>query len=88
MTLPLPKHLGPKDKVFSDEEEQELCIYILDMESRLYGLTLKDLKGLAYRLAAEKNNIKNSFNKNTRLAGKDWYYDFLQRNPTISARKK
>jgi hypothetical protein len=78
MTLPLPKHFGPKDKVFSDEEEQELCIYILAMESRLYGLTLKDLKGLAYRLAV-KNNKPHPFNneKQEKIGHKIFSKDIL-----------
>ena len=42
--------LGPKQPVFTEEEENELCSYILDMETRLYGLTTKDLKALAYNL--------------------------------------
>jgi hypothetical protein len=36
---------------------------------------------------ASSNNIPNTFNKVKKLAGKDWYYAFLKRNPTVAKRK-
>ncbi|KAJ4450254.1 hypothetical protein ANN_01673 [Periplaneta americana] len=38
-------------------------------------------------LLAEMNNIKHPFNKNTGLAGEDWYYGFKARNSELSLRK-
>jgi molybdenum-dependent DNA-binding transcriptional regulator ModE len=72
--------------IFSPEQESSIAEHLKLLSKMFYGLTAKELRRVVFEYA-EKNNIKNSFNKNTRLAGKDWYYDFLQRNPTISARK-
>jgi hypothetical protein len=36
---------------------------------------------------ASSNNIANTFNKVKKLVGKDWYYAFLKRNPTVAKRK-
>lgn len=56
------------------------------MESRLYGLTTKDLKALAYNLAV-KNNKPHPFNVQKQEAGKDWIQGFLDRHPELSIRK-
>ncbi|GBP39102.1 hypothetical protein EVAR_27463_1 [Eumeta japonica] len=78
--------LGPKRPIFTEDEEKELCSYIIDMESRLYGLTTKDLKALAYNLAV-KNNKPHPFNVQKQEAGKDWVQGFLNRHPELSIRK-
>ncbi|RUS83570.1 hypothetical protein EGW08_008676 [Elysia chlorotica] len=56
------------------------------MESMLYGLTVIDVRRLAYDLA-EKQGIGHRFNKTTELAGVDWMEGFLKRNPTVSIRR-
>lgn len=56
------------------------------MESRLYGLTTKDLRGLVYSLAI-KNNKPHPFNDLKKEAGKDWVQSFLKRNPELSIRQ-
>lgn len=71
--------MGRYSSVFSQEQEQELVDHILDMESRLFGLTLTDVRKLAYELAV-RNNIKHPFNDDHKMAGKDWLYGFLDRN--------
>ncbi|XP_063897876.1 uncharacterized protein LOC135118817 [Helicoverpa armigera] len=68
------------------ELETELCQHILEMESSLYGVTPFDIRQLAFELA-EKNNIKNRFNKEKRIAGKKWYYAFMKRHPQLSLRQ-
>lgn len=85
-TMKMKVQLGPKVTVFSYNEEKELCNYILDMESRLYGLTTKDLRGLVYRLAI-KNNKQHPFNDLKKEACKDWVQSFLKRNPELSIRQ-
>jgi hypothetical protein len=35
----------------------------------------------------EKNKIKHNFNRQNYTTGKDWLYNFLRKNPTISIRK-
>lgn len=79
------KSLGRYKSVFSKEQEEELAQYIFNMEERLFGLTLMDLRHLAFELS-EANGIKHNFNREKKAAGKDWLYAFLQRNPRISLR--
>ncbi|KAJ4451383.1 hypothetical protein ANN_02845 [Periplaneta americana] len=55
------------------------------MESMFYGLTVKDVRQLAFQLA-ERNQLKHPFNKNTGLAGEDWFEGFKKRHPEISLR--
>lgn len=80
------KKLGRFDQVFNKEQERELVSYLKDMESRLYGLTSKDLKKLAYDLA-ERNNLSHNFDHDTKMAGRYWLENFLKRNPDLSFRK-
>ncbi|KAF2894018.1 hypothetical protein ILUMI_12155 [Ignelater luminosus] len=54
-------------------------------QERLFGLTLHDLRRLAFKLA-ERNSLPNNFNKTTQMAGKDWLYGFLNRHRNISLR--
>uniref|UniRef100_A0A146KT86 Tigger transposable element-derived protein 6 n=1 Tax=Lygus hesperus TaxID=30085 RepID=A0A146KT86_LYGHE len=79
------KGLGRHHPVFSKTQEEELVKYILVMEERLFGLTLTDVRRLAFELA-ERNGIPHSFNHAKKRAGKDWLYGFLERNPTLSLR--
>lgn len=56
------------------------------MEARLFGLTSKELRLLAYQLA-EKNKIKHPFAKENDQEGLDWMYNFMKRHPNLSIRK-
>ncbi|KAJ4451892.1 hypothetical protein ANN_03370 [Periplaneta americana] len=51
-----------------------------------YGISPTDLCRAAYEFA-EHNGIKHTFNKHSRMAGRDWLNGFLRRNPFISVRK-
>lgn len=62
------KVLGNKTTVFSKEQE-ELINHIIDMEERMYGLTIRDVLTLAYQLA-ERNGIKHPFSHDKKKAGK------------------
>lgn len=64
--------------VFSGESERELKQYCTDIDNYLFGLTLKDVRRLAFDLA-ERNSITHPFDKVTGLAGRDWAYGFLKR---------
>lgn len=55
------------------------------MESRLFGLTSKDLRSLAFQLA-ERNGLNHRFDQSSGLAGQDWVKGFLSRHPTLSIR--
>lgn len=81
------KHkLGRFIPTFTVEQEKQLKDHILLMEKRLFGLTIKDFRSLAFQFA-EMNSIPNNFSKETRLAGRDWVSSFLKRNPEISLRQ-
>ncbi|KAJ3652116.1 hypothetical protein Zmor_018111 [Zophobas morio] len=76
---------GGKRPVFSREMEDQFAQHIKDMEAKLFGLTLKDLKTLIFEFASN-NNKKNPFNKEKETAGDKWIQGFLKRNPQISLR--
>lgn len=79
------KSLGRFKPIFSDVQEKELADYVMKMESRLFGLTIHDLRYLAFQYA-KRNQIPNNFCDKDELAGVDWVHNFLKRNPTISLR--
>lgn len=80
------KVLGYFRAVFSEEQEQLLVNHLLHLEVRFYGITVADLRSLAYELA-EKNGIPNNFNREKKVAGKDWVAGFRKRHPEIVLRK-
>ncbi|GBM18551.1 hypothetical protein AVEN_47943-1 [Araneus ventricosus] len=77
------KMLGRNKTVFSEAQEKEFVQHLIHLEERLFGITLSDLRTLAFELA-EKNNIPHVFNTEKRMAGKDWLYGFLKRHPKIA----
>lgn len=77
------KHLGRFRTVFTMEQEAEIVSYLTAMEAKLFGMTIFDLREIAFQLA-EKNNIDHPF-KDT-AAGLDWAYGFMKRNPSLSLR--
>ncbi|XP_052758900.1 uncharacterized protein LOC128202470 [Galleria mellonella] len=74
-----------RSAVFNREQEDQLEKYILDCCKTFYGITPSSLRRIAFRFA-EANKLKHNFNKETQLAGKDWYYGFISRHPSISLR--
>lgn len=77
--------LGAFSCVFTTQQESELVDYILSIEQSFYGITIKEIRKLAFDLA-EKNGINHPFNKTTKLAGNDWLSGFRKRHPQISLR--
>lgn len=77
------KRLGRYKTVFSEAQEEDLVKYILFLKEGLYGLTLTDVRKLAFQVA-EKNNIPHTFNREKERAGKDWLYSFLSRHKELS----
>ncbi|CAH2087173.1 unnamed protein product [Euphydryas editha] len=73
----------PKD--LTAEMETELVRHVLLLESRFFGLTITDLRRLAYQLA-EKYGLRHRFNNESQLAGWKWYYTFMKNHPEISLR--
>lgn len=80
------KKLGHFRTVFSPDQENELIVYIKQMEAQFHGLTSRDLRKLAYEVA-EKNRIPHKFDSKTGLAGIDWLKGLVKRHPDISYRK-
>lgn len=80
------KHLGRFKTVFTAEQENELAEYVKSMEARLFGLTGKELRIIAYQLA-QRNHIDNPFNTETGMAGEDWLSGFLKRHPDLAYRR-
>ena len=60
--------------------ENDLLNYVLQLEERLFGLTRKDLRRLAYEIA-EINKLPHRFSHDK------WYYAFIARHPEISLRQ-
>lgn len=77
--------LGRKP-VFSHEQELALASHAITLSNLFYGLTMTELRRLAYEFAS-RNGIPNTFSSNTKLAGYDWADNFLKRNPEVSLRK-
>ena len=80
------KVLGKYRKVFTDKQELELCEHIFDMERQFCGISFNDLRCLAYSFA-EINNIPHPFNREKKMAGKDWVASFRKRHPNLTLRK-
>ncbi|XP_031328936.1 uncharacterized protein LOC116159965 [Photinus pyralis] len=55
------------------------------METKLFGLSITELRKIAYQLA-QMNQVPHNFNNNTHEAGKDWVRGFLKRHPQLSIR--
>nr|XP_023012611.1 uncharacterized protein LOC111502700 [Leptinotarsa decemlineata] len=73
-------------QVFSSSQERELDKFLEDMSKMYYGLTVEQLRQLAYSYAS-RNQLKypESWDKNHQ-AGRDWYRGFIARNGSLSLR--
>lgn len=71
--------------LFTDDQETQLVDYIIKCSKLYYGLTIKKIRQIAYQYA-EKNKLPHKFDRVKQLAGKDWYYNFMKRHPSISLR--
>lgn len=66
--------------------EEEICQHVLRLEECMFGMTPTDLRKLAFSVA-EKNNIPHRFNREKKIAGKKWYYNFMRRHKDLSLRQ-
>ncbi|CAM1303339.1 Uncharacterised protein r2_g1322 [Pycnogonum litorale] len=85
VTVVSKKGLGRFKPVFSEKQEKDLYDYISFMESRLFGLTIKDIQKLAYEFAV-RNRIKHQFNDKMKMAGDDFVAGFKKRHDRLSLR--
>lgn len=66
-------------RIFTDEEEQLLVAYILKAAHLQYGLTLKDVRTLAYQFAKQNKKKCDPSWEDRKLASKDWLRGFRKR---------
>ena len=63
--------------MLSESQEEELKKYITDIDKAFYGLTIKDIRVLVFEYC-KRNEINNSFSKETKVAGEDFVRGFLK----------
>jgi hypothetical protein len=81
----LKPKLGRFQQTFTPEFERQLCEHVIDLDNRLMPLTRSEFLRLAFDLA-EKIKIPHRFNKEKRMAGKDFFCNFKKRNPDLALR--
>ncbi|KOB76398.1 hypothetical protein OBRU01_03861 [Operophtera brumata] len=81
----LKPKIGRFTHTFSPEYEETLVEHVKDLSNRCLPLMKKEFLKLAFDLA-EALKIPHRFNKDKGVAGKHFYYDFMQRHPDISIR--
>lgn len=79
------KRLG-RSSILTIDQEKDLVQRIIRFAIIGVPVTPKVIRRQAF-LFCENYNIKNNFNKDSGIAGKDWLKLFLKRNPEISKRK-
>jgi hypothetical protein len=78
--------LGRYKRVFNDTQEKQLADHIIFLESRLFGLSARELRELAYNFAVQ-NHLQHNFNKDLKVAGLQWLKGFFKRHENLSLRK-
>ncbi|XP_030758016.1 uncharacterized protein LOC115883747 [Sitophilus oryzae] len=69
------------NRIFTLEEEFQLCKYLQVCAKLHHGLTPRNVKKLAFELAtANRKRVPRSWTEN-KMAGKHWLTQFLRRNP-------
>ena len=72
--------------MFTQEQEQIICDYILFMEAKLFAFDTNEIRQLAYKLA-ERFKLRHPFNHENEMAGIDWVQGFLKRHNNLTYRK-
>ncbi|CAH2011768.1 unnamed protein product [Acanthoscelides obtectus] len=70
----------------TNELEEALVEYALEMERRYFGLRASDVRRLAFQLVI-RNGLKHPFSCRSAAAGKKWLKSFMSRHPKLSFRK-
>lgn len=74
------------NKVFSEKEESELEVYLMEASRMNHGLTTVDTRKLAFQYASALGlKIPNNWVE-MQQAGPDWLYGFMQRHKRLSIR--
>jgi len=66
--------------------EEELVNYILQLEERMIGTTVTDLRLLAFYIA-ELNHFSLRYNKHKETSVKKWYYGFMRQHTQLSLKR-
>ena len=66
--------------------ESLITEHALQMQQRFYGLTLTDIRRMAFAIA-ESKGVAQLFDADKRMAGLHWLKGFLRRNPILSVRE-
>lgn len=74
-----------KQTTLPPEVETALVNHILRLESLMFGLTITDVRRLAFEIT-DRDNLPHYFNRKTKLAGKKWFYSFMARHNELSLR--
>lgn len=74
-------------QVFTVDQEQKLNEYVVTCSKMHYGLTLYQLRSLAYEYAKQLKCKYPSKWDETKVAGQDWISGFRKRNVNITLRK-
>jgi len=95
----LSRHMNGKNEVanleikfhgsettLGEQLDRELAEHCLLLESMYFGLRIDDIRKLAFDLA-EANNVPHKFNREKGMAGKKWFYSFMQRHQELSVRE-
>jgi len=80
------KGLGRFRTSLDHSMETDLANHLLDLESRLFGLTHQEVRKLVYQVA-EANGAQHRFSREKKMAGEDWMIGFRRRHPEISVRR-
>jgi hypothetical protein len=77
--------LGRYRAILTHDQEKELEDHIINMDQAFYGLSINDIRAIVYDYC-QKNNIKNNFNSDNKMAGRDSVTGFTKRHPKLSLR--
>ncbi|KAG1681812.1 hypothetical protein GQR58_011609 [Nymphon striatum] len=75
---PHKKLFSPVRNVLSEDQENVLAKYIQEMDLSFYGLFINEIQRVVFEFV-ERNHIKHPFNKEKKMAGRDFVEGFLKR---------
>lgn len=73
-------------RIFSQEQEEQLAVYLKRSSKMCYGLTTIQVRELAYQFAAANKVAPEKWIERQK-ATKDWFRGFMKRNTSLSVRK-
>ena len=69
--------------VLTEEEEEKLAEYLIQMADMGFGVTREGVMGMAFTIVT-KSQRAHPFNKGT--AGRAWFEGFMRRHPKLTVR--